>query len=70
MKKLKKLKKNIRSLNLIWDYEEVQESTWLSWEPEPKFIDAKKYVTRKSKDSVPPERGDELGPLAASYDHH
>ena len=27
------------------------------------------YVTRRSKDSAPPERGGELGPLVASYDH-
>ena len=27
------------------------------------------YVTRRNKDSAPPERGDELGPLVVSYDY-
>ena len=38
-------------------------------EHQNQFIVAKMSVTRRSKDSAPPERGDELGPLVASYDH-
>ena len=45
---------------LLWDYQEVQQRTAISWAPAPVFIVPKTHITKNCKDSVFSKRGDKI----------